>query len=356
MKRLASFSALALTVMASSGCAWLWGKEGYFRDRGSDYLAAREVAPMQVPQDVQVRPLDSLLPIPARVPLPVATGKEGFEVPRPLALGEVSPPSSVTLQKGVDQRWLVAQRPPAEVWPLAREFFERVGLPVASDRPERGELVSSWAPLSGALARHLDNPKNEVSVRLRVEPGVQRNTSEISLLTNVRPAGSGANPAWPRSPVVPTLDALLLEQLLGHLEKGAAGRGSSVSLLANRSFDAPSKASVSADKAGNPLLILVSDADRSWSALGRALQEEKITVDDMDRTQGVYFINLSGEKPNEKPGFFSRLWSKSDNAERYQVRLKAVSGVMHVTVEKEQQPAPADVARKLLTQLRDRLN
>ena len=234
MKRLASFSALALTVMASSGCAWLWGKEGYFRDRGSDYLAAREVAPMQVPQEVQARPLDALLPIPARVSLPVATGKEGFEVPRPLALGEVSPPSSVTLQKGVDQRWLVAQRPPAEVWPLAREFFERVGLPVASDRPERGELVSSWAPLSGALARHLDNPKNEVSVRLRVEPGVQRNTSEISLLSNVRPAGSSATPAWPRGPVVPTLDALLLEQLLDHLEKGAAGRGSSVSLLATQ--------------------------------------------------------------------------------------------------------------------------
>lgn len=356
MKRLASFSVLALAVMTTSGCGWLWGKEGYFRDRGSDYRMARETAPMQVPNDTQVRPLDALLPIPARVAQP-APSNEAFEVPRPLALGETNAASSnVVLQKGVEQRWLVAQRTPAEVWPLARDFFERIGLPLVSDRPERGELTSGWAPLSGALARHLDNPKNEVSVRLRVEVGVQRNTSEVSIQTNVRPAGSTVVPAWPRSPVVPTLDALLLEQLLDHLDKSAAGRGSSVSLLANRSFDAPSKASLTADKTGAPLLILVSDMDRAWSAVGRALQEEQITVDDMDRTQGLYFINLSSSKPNEKPGFFSRLWGKSDDAERYQVRLKAESGTMQVTVEKEQQPAPTDMARKLLTQLRDRLN
>ncbi|MEQ4505644.1 hypothetical protein, partial [Pseudomonas sp.] len=36
MKRLAGLSALALIISSTSGCGWLWGEDGYFRDRGSD--------------------------------------------------------------------------------------------------------------------------------------------------------------------------------------------------------------------------------------------------------------------------------------------------------------------------------
>ena len=63
MKRLAGLSTLAL-ISATSGCGWLWGDDGYFRDRGSDYLSARQTAPMQVAVDGGTRPLDPLLPIP----------------------------------------------------------------------------------------------------------------------------------------------------------------------------------------------------------------------------------------------------------------------------------------------------
>jgi hypothetical protein len=52
MKRLAGLSALALIISSTSGCGWLWGEEGYFRDRGSDYLQAQQTAPMQLPPDV----------------------------------------------------------------------------------------------------------------------------------------------------------------------------------------------------------------------------------------------------------------------------------------------------------------
>ncbi len=36
MKQLAGLSALALIIATSSGCGWLWGEDGYFRDRSSD--------------------------------------------------------------------------------------------------------------------------------------------------------------------------------------------------------------------------------------------------------------------------------------------------------------------------------
>ncbi len=63
MKRLAGLTALALVIGNTSGCGWLWGPEGYFRDRGDDYLGARETPPMQLPEGVHSKPLDPLLPI-----------------------------------------------------------------------------------------------------------------------------------------------------------------------------------------------------------------------------------------------------------------------------------------------------
>ena len=56
MKRLAGLSTLALIISSTSGCGWLWGDEGYFRDRSTDYLDARQSASMQVPPSVGTPP------------------------------------------------------------------------------------------------------------------------------------------------------------------------------------------------------------------------------------------------------------------------------------------------------------
>lgn len=236
MKQLAGLSALALIIAASSGCGWIWGDNGYFRDRGSDYLTARETAPMQLPPDVQARRLEPLLPVPAAVPTSSAEGK--FEVPRPQAL-------------------------------------------------------------SAAALRGDD-----------------------------------------------------------------AAQGGSVSLLADRSYDAPDRVSLTTDGSGNPLLSLATDFDRAWSAVGRALQDGDVRVDDMNRSLGIYYINLAegAEKPDKEPGFFARLLGGDDaaeddaGAERYQVRLITVGDSVQVSVEKSlESVAPSDVARRVLELIQEHL-
>ncbi|HEY8331690.1 MAG TPA: outer membrane protein assembly factor BamC [Pseudomonas sp.] len=362
MKQLAGLSALALIIGTSSGCGWIWGDNGYFRDRGSDYLAARETAPMQLPPDVQARRIEPLLPVPASVATRSAEGE--FEVPRPQGLQATAQRSDFSLQRSGERRWVVAQRSPAEVWPLARQFFEENGLSISEERPETGELVSAWQTVPTALARHLDKADAEVSVRLRVEPGVQRNTSEIFLLSNVRPAGSSAEPAWPARSVQPALDGALIERLQSSLSS-SVGQGGSVSLLADRSFDAPKRVSLGSDGSGNPQLSLATDFDRAWSAVGRALQDGDVRVDDMNRSLGIYYINLaeSADKPGEEPGFFAGLLGgKADaedvesRAERYHVRLTTVGDSVQVSVEKDLETvAPADVARRVLELIQEHL-
>ena len=108
MKRMAGLSALALIISSTSGCGWVWGPEGYFRDRGSDYLEAQQTAPMQLPPDVTTaKRLDPLLPIPRNVADDTAKGE--YIVPRPQPLSAVADASDYSLQKSGDSRSILAQ-------------------------------------------------------------------------------------------------------------------------------------------------------------------------------------------------------------------------------------------------------
>lgn len=369
MKRLAGFCALAAVLSTVSGCGWLWGEEGYFRDRGSDYLEARQTAPMKLPPNVEMRRLDPLLP----VPMNVADSQRGseFEVPRPQPLRSTQEVSEFGLQQSGDSRWVVAQRAPAEIWPMLRQFFEDNGFRIAEERLHVGELVTAWQPLdalSAPMARRLggrvseQEAGSEIRVRVRIEPGVQRNSSEIFVSSVLRPAGSAAEDT-PGGRADTGLDAALLDEMTASLARSAE-RGGSVSLLAARDFDAPSRVSLSEDGNGNPFLSLDADFDRAWSSIGRALEMSNVRVDDINRSLGVYYINLAEKAEKDtKPGFLGRLLGRGDDpedvearAERYQVRLTRVAESVQVTVEKDMNTfAPEEVARQVLSMLQEHL-
>ena len=372
MKRLAGLSALALIISSTSGCGWLWGEDGYFRDRGDDYLAARETAPMELPAGVHSKRLDPLLPIPSQVP---SLGKVSgdFEVPRPQALQTRTAEREFTLQRSGESRWIVAQRSPAEVWPLARQFFEDNGFSIAQERVQVGEFTTNWQSfdqLSDGMARRLSSrvsgvsPDAQTRVQVRIEPGVQRNTSEIFVVSAERPAGSSADVAFTTRSSNPSLDSALLDEMLVNLARSAE-QGGSVSLLAARDFDAPNLVSLSEDGTGNPVLSLGADFDRAWSGVGRSLEMADVRVDDMNRSLGIYYINLAetASKANAEPGFFSKLFGSEPSkeevearAERYQVRLTPVGDSVQVSVEKDiNTVAPADVARRVLDIIQNNL-
>jgi outer membrane protein assembly factor BamC len=371
MKRLTGLSALALIIGSASGCGWIYGEDGYFRDRGSDYLDARQTAPMQLPANVEAKRLDPLLPVPQQVASSTVVGE--FEVPRPQPLAMQADASEFSLQKSGESRWVVAQRVPAEVWPVARQFFADNGFQISEERPQTGEFSTAWQrfdALSASMARRLSSrvsgvaPDAETRVRVRIEPGVQRNTSEIFVVSAERPAGSTADVAFTNRSSNPSLDAALLDEMLVALARSAE-QGGSVSLLAARDFDAPSRVSLTEDGNGNPMLSLGADFDRAWSGVGRSLEMADIRIDDINRSLGVYYVNLAegAQKKDQEPGFFGKVFGSGPSkeeidarAERYQVRLTAVGESVQVTVDKDiDTVAPADVARRVLTLIQDNL-
>ncbi|MFK4130986.1 outer membrane protein assembly factor BamC [Pseudomonas luteola] len=368
MKRLAGLTTLAVVISTTSGCGWLWGEHGYFRDRSNDYLESRQTAPMQVPTDVQAKSLQPLLPIPANV-ADTQDHPAEFEAPRPQALAVQTDTGSYSLQRNGKARWVVAQKQPAEIWPVANQFFTDNGFVIGEARPQTGEFTTRWQPLTDLttpLARSLSTggdiePGSETRIRVRIEPGVSSNTSEIFVQSQTRKTGSSSEPNWSSRSDTSAFDAALLNEMVTSLAS-ADTQGGSVSLLAAGSYDTPERVSYTRDGNGDPMLSLTSDFDRAWSSVGRALEGANIRVDDMDRSLGVYYINLAegARKPNEdKPGFFKRLFghepSKEEEnarAERYQVRLTNVGDAVQVTLDKDiNTVAPADMAETVLKKL-----
>ncbi|MGH8484884.1 MAG: outer membrane protein assembly factor BamC, partial [Pseudomonas sp.] len=191
-----------------------------------------------------------------------------------------------------------------------------------------------------------------------------RNTSEVYIVTVERPAGSTAEQAFPERSNNTGVDAILVDEMLASMTRSAE-KGGSVSLLAARDFDAPSRVSLSEDGSGNPVLNLGADLDRAWSSVGRALEQGEWRVEDINRSLGLYYINLAekADAKDQEPGFFSRLFGSAPSkeerearAERYQVRLSKVGDSVQVTVEKNiNTVAPADVARRVLSVIQDNL-
>ncbi len=365
MKRFAGICVLAVTASSLTGCGWLMGKDGYFRDRGGDYLEARPTPIMQLPEGVQVKPLDPLLPIPHRIASAAPTAE--YAVPRPQPLPASSLLGDFSVQKSGPLSWVVAQRIPAQVWPAAQQFFEQNGFKIADERPHLGEFSTEWqAPseLNSSLVRQVwGSAPNDLQTRFRVriEPGVQRNSSEVFIDQAQRSNSSAVDAAWSNSATTTAVAGELLSELNGYLAQ-ANDKGDSFSLLASKTYDTPKR--VVLLDSGNGVKVLRLDAtfDRAWSSVGRALSAADIRVDDLNRSTGLYYIDLAQSAKKDEPGFFKRLFSSKKPApetastERYILRLTAIRHQVFASVERDIDTlAPADVTERILEQVRSHI-
>lgn len=114
---------------------------------------------------------------------------------------------------------------------------------------------------------------------------------------------------------------------------------------------------------GTQVLRLDASFERAWSSIGRALAAADIRVDDLNRSTGLYYIDLAQGAKDDEPGFFKRLFSSKkkvadkESKERYIVRLTAINQQVFVSVERDLDTlAPKDVSLRILEQLRSRLD
>ncbi|PRB83855.1 outer membrane protein assembly factor BamC [Pseudomonas sp. MYb185] len=363
-------NALTLVVMSVglSGCGYLFGEDGYFRDRGSDYQAAVVEPRMTVPAELNSKPIGDLLPVPGEIRTADASK---YRVPRPQGLSVGGDFSEFSQQQNGSERWLLAQRTPASLWPQVRQFLSDYQVPVARESATLGEMETGWLafdsdadnPLMRRLLTAVGSNRRtdgqEQRFRVRVEPGVQSGSSEVKVLHMQRAQGSD-RAEWPTVSDNSNLERAVLAELETYLSQ--ADGLDSAALSTVDEAPAARRSSLEQDGAGNPVLTLQTDFNRAWAAVGQALARADILVDDLNRSAGVYYVNPQQSASDSKPGFFGRLFGRgkqADNAQaqRTQIRLTPIGNRIQVTVEDSiDTSSDSSQARELLRRIHDNLN
>ena len=100
---------------------------------------------------------------------------------------------------------------------------------------------------------------------------------------------------------------------------------------------------------GGKIILLSEPFDKSWRKVGLALDRAGIVVDDMDRANGAYFLNVSSDIAQKKKGGLASLmfWRKEEGGKpaprtedsgqktesrRYQVVVRESDGLSTVSV------------------------
>lgn len=292
-------------------------------------------------------------------------------MPRPQALLVSADSREFSLQQEGASQWLLAQRTPVDSWPLVRRFITEYRIPLVSENPRLGEMQTDWV----SFASDSDNPlvrriqpllgerrraDEQHRFRIRLEPGVQRGTSEIFVL-QMSALNSDARQPWPERSQNAALERAVLAELESYLNQ--SGDTDVASLAASQQPATGSRAELTQDGAGNPVLRIGSDFNRAWAAIGDALPRAGIAVSDLNRSSGIYYIDLDGAaEPAAKKGWLGRLFSRApadtDAAERrLQLRLTPVGNRVDVTAERGiDQVADPQLARELLQRLATALN
>lgn len=337
---------IAGTLTATSGCSALFGQDGYFRDRGDDYLRADTMPPLQIPAEIPHKPLEPLYYIPSDEAVDISLAEE-FEVPRPQPLTSNAFTDKVKIQRLGEKRWILVHSEPAEVWSKLRYFLSRNQLQVVFTDPDNGVIETGWLKFKG-------ESDTKDKYRLVIEPGVQPGHSEIHVLhMNVAGEVPGRGQVnWPAQSIDPEREAWMLDELAATLASDTSGESSSL-LAQNLGIKDRVKLTLAGTE---PVIGLDLEYARALATVGYALQQEGFQLWDQDANTSIYYIHY--EEPvleDEEPGFFARLfrsgpkeplqtdYTLEDILPRLQVEDTPQNRALFINVPTEPQSSLSDV-------------
>ena len=150
---------------------------------------------------------------------------------------------------------------------------------------------------------------------------------------------------WQPRPADPELEAEFLRRLMVKL--GVSQEQSKALVAAG----VPKETTQVATQGGQQVIQLADGFDRAWRRVGLSLDRTNFTVEDRDRSKGIYFVRYVAPNADmAEPGFFSKLFSgaKPDaKPQKYRVSEVAVDNATTVSVQNADgtAAAPADAQR-----------
>ncbi|TFY96744.1 outer membrane protein assembly factor BamC [Ramlibacter rhizophilus] len=298
-----------------------------------DYKSAGKAPSLEVPPDLTQLSRDSRFVVPGG-PVTASSYALGQAAPSmPVAARAVG---DVRIERAGDQRWLVVNRPADQLWQPVREFWLDNGFLLSQDQPNLGIMETDWAenraklpqdPIRGFLGRIFDSAYSTAErdrFRTRLERAPSGGT-EIYVshrgMVEVYTNRERDQTVWQPRPADPELETEMLRRLMVKL--GVSEQQSEAITRAS----APQPAARVAKVGEVPVVQLDEGFERAWRRVGLTLDRTGFTVEDRDRSKGLYFVRYVAPNPDRKePGFLGRLFSRSaDSAPplKYQIAVRS---------------------------------
>jgi outer membrane protein assembly factor BamC len=242
----------------------------------------------------------------------------------------------VKMERQGNQRWLVTSLPADKVWEPLREFWTSNGFALVTDAPDVGIMETDWAENRAKLPQDLirktlgkvldslystgERDKFRTRVERNAQGGVEIYITHRGMVENYADAQKERT-IWQPRPSDPELEIEFLRRLMVKL-----GTSPEAAKTANAAPAPTSTSSQVSSINGQAVIVLQDSMDRAWRRTGVALDRSGFTVEDRDRSAGVYFVRYVAAGTNgESTGFFGRLFSsKKDTPSaltKYQIKL-----------------------------------
>lgn len=347
------FKILAMiALLAVSACTTT------FDSNKVDYKSKGVVAlPLEVPPDLTqiTKNVQAAVPIGGAANASSFNRAIGQQAAGSAALGSAVATNTigdVRVQREGTQRWLVVGRAPDKLWEDVKAFWADSGFTLVIDQANLGIMETEWnenrakIPQDGIrrlLSKVFDNAystNQRDKYRTRMERTASGDTeiyiSHRGMVEDFTSASDRTQFLWKPSPVDPEMEVEFLKRLMVRLGGSQGAADAALGSTPANSPSAPASSRALIVQEGEQVSMLVSDSlDQAWRRVGLSLDRTNFTVEDRDRSKGIYFVRyVEPDADKNAPGFFARMFGAKakEGLQRYQVVLTAQSEKTRVQV------------------------
>ncbi len=277
------------------------------------------------------------------------------------------------IERDGERRWLVVDKSAADLYPQVKDFWQENGFLLVIDSPSTGIMETDWAEnrakipqdiIRRTLGRVLDSAydsgeRDKYRTRLEVQkPDVTEIyiTHKGAIETPVKDnSGAMILTQWMVRPTDPELEVIFLTRLMERL--GMTQEQAKAQIAQSNAVSNTPKARLIEEGPATRIEMALS-FDRAWRDIGLALDRSNFTVEDRDRSKGIYFVRYVNPKElGDGRSWFGRTFGKSNDADkkaklyRVVVQSKGENQINVFVQDADGKPENTTTANQLLTTL-----
>ena len=340
-----------LPALLLGGCSWTGG---LFKSDKTEYKSENKAAKTDVPTLEGPPDLTRQGPPPNEARRGVSQSEldKAAAAPAPVSTRVLPPVSGAHIERAGTDRWLVLTGRPNQYWDAIREFWQESGFVMSEDKPESGVMETDWNEskprVSQGVVRqvvgNVVDMQSSTPVRDKFRTRLETNSrgqTEIYIshrgLTQVFKNDRHDQFAWEPRPPEPDLEVEYLRRLM--LRLGSDEAKAAAQTAAAGGNGAPKRSKIV--RQGNASAVELDDTfDRAWRRVSVALDRVGFTVEDRDRTKGLFYVRYADPdavKSKKSEGMFGSIvkffdQDKSVPAEQYQIQVTTGSPATRVVV------------------------